>query len=99
MKVLSFFVFIAIITLPFIAKAERELLVCGAPAETEVETEVTSSYCNIFENQLAYKEVRDALHEQMKQRQESFAAPSLRAQEEYQNKLKQIHENTHSDDE
>lgn len=89
------FRFLIIIALTFIlpasAQAEQGVYQCGEPVEGDIETDPGFSFCDIYQRQLAFKDVRDRLSRQLRERQENFAEPRRQAYEAYQRDLKALH--------
>lgn len=71
--------------------AEGKIVTCGTPAPADLETDPGIDVCDIYTRQLAYKAERDAFHEQMKERQENFAAPSIEAYQNYRESLDKMY--------
>jgi len=60
-----------------------ELVACGVPESYDLPTE-TENYCNFHQRRFAYREEAMKLKEQLKERQENFAAPRRQAREQYE---------------
>ena len=77
--------------MPITAQAANEIAACGVPDDVRVETP-DFTYCNIYDRQLAYKETRDTLKEELLARQKAFAEPGKRAYEQYRENLQKVYE-------
>lgn len=84
-----------ILTLPSAATA-GEVVACGIPQSADdpeiyVSTE-TADFCDYYQRQLAYREENLKLKQQLKARQESFAAPRRAAIKQYEADLKALNQ-------
>ena len=80
------------VTMLKIQKAEAaEIVSCGPATSAEVDTESNYDYCDAHTRQLAYREESLAMRQQIKDRAESFAAPSRATKEIYKKNLEDLH--------
>ncbi len=67
------------------ALAEGDLVACGTPVSTDLNTTAVRDFCDIYTRQLAYNDEHKHLTSQLKERQKNYAAPR---EEAYKNYLK-----------
>lgn len=89
---LYFFLFIFALAacINLASTAQAQVVHCGVPDEVRVPN-AEFEFCDIFQRQLAYREKRLLLVEDIKERQKSFAAPSIEARKQYQKDLQALH--------
>ena len=90
--------FLALLLLPLSQASAQEvvddnaILSCGQAITGDLDTNPRASFCNAYERQLAYKNSADKFRQQITERQQNFAAPRIRAREQYMNSIKWMNE-------
>ena len=74
-----------------------EIYSCGAPREYNLPTE-TEGFCDFHQRRIAYREQALKLKEQLRERQESFAAPRLETLRLYNEELDALNEQRGSEE-
>ncbi len=78
------------------AQAANEVVHCGTPVDTHINTDPGFIYCNIYDRQIAYREKRLDLMRQLKERQANFAAPGLETYRKYKQDIEELHDSIES---
>ena len=73
------------------ASAEIPIQECGKPPAAELKTDPGGVYCNIYSRQLAYADEAVKFRKLMIERQKNFAAPSLKASQQYREDVRTRH--------